>query len=156
MNKLALILFVMHLSACDRTRVYFTPGADCENHIIRAINHAKNIDIAVYAITNENIGRAIVAANARGANIRIITDRTQAGNISSLVPMFRSANIPVITNRGYKIEHNKFAIFDNRMVVTGSYNWTTNASLYNSENCMFTTKSVRDYAKRFEYLWNTY
>ena len=154
--KLVMVLFALAVSACDRTRVYFTPGPDCENNIIGAIGRAKTIDIAVYAITNENIGNAIIAAHNRGANIRIITDRVQAANGASLVPMFRASNIPVLTNRGYKIEHNKFAVFDGRSVVTGSYNWTRNASLHNSENCMFTTASVRDYAARFEYLWNIY
>ena len=35
-----------------------------------------------------------------------------------------------LTNKKHKIEHNKFAVFDDVHVVSGSYNWTTNASNY--------------------------
>lgn len=67
-----------------------------------------------------------------------------------------AAGIPVRTNRRHKIEHNKFAVFDNRHMVTGSYNWTTAATKYNSENCIFLTTPAQEYSKRFEYLWNIY
>ena len=135
---------------------YFSPGHDCENNIIEHISRSNQIDVAVYSITNRNITKALIAAHKRGAKIRIITDRTQAGGKYSLVDTLKKAGLTVRTHRGYKIEHNKFAIFDNTYVVTGSYNWTTGATKHNSENCIFLDQPTQTYQDRFEYLWKKY
>ena len=165
--------FVIILSACnlttcetktapqpkqsDNINVFFTPGTKCETNIIKNINKSNKIDIVVYSITNPAIVDSILAAHTRGASIRVITDRTQSKGKGSLVGKIRSAGIPVATNIKHKIEHNKFGIFDDRYVVTGSYNWTTNASYYNSENCVFFDQlEGMEYSKRFEYLWQLY
>lgn len=137
-------------------KIFFTPSTDCENNIIYQINRAQKIDIAVYSITNPAITDAIIAAHNRDADIRIITDRTQAKGKKSQIDTLRAAGIPVVTNKKHKIEHNKFAIFDNKYIVSGSYNWTTNASKHNSENCIFFDQPNREYSRRFEQLWNIY
>ena len=143
-------------SAPARIEAYFTPGTECEDRIIAELGRATTIDIAVYSITNPKIANAIIAAHQRGARVRIITDRTMAGHKSSMIDELVTAGIPVRVNRRHKIEHNKFAVFDNRRMVTSSYNWTTAATKYNSENCIFLTQPVQEYTKRFEVLWNAY
>ena len=144
------------ISQPSEIQVYFTPGTDCENEIIKRLNKSDKVDTAVYAITNPDITNAIIAAHDRGANIRIVTDKTQAKGKKSLVAKIKAAGIPVLTNKKHKIEHNKFAVFDGEYVVSGSYNWTTNASNYNSENCIFLDQLGRRYSERFEYLWQLY
>lgn len=136
--------------------VYFTPGTDCENRIIWEIERAQKIDIAVYSITNQKIANSIFAAHRRGARIRIITDRTMAGSRYSVVADLEAGGIPLRRHRGHRIEHNKFAVFDNARIVTGSYNWTRSATQYNSENCIFLNIFGPEYSQRFEYLWNLY
>ena len=165
--------YVVALSACNlatyetktakqliqsnNIKVFFTPSLECETNIIAHINKASKIDIAVYSITNPNIVDSILAAHKRGAQIRVITDRTQAKGKGSLVGQIRSSGIPVVTNIKHKIEHNKFAIFDGKYVETGSYNYTHNGSAYNSENCVFFEQPEgMEYSKRFEYLWQLY
>ena len=135
---------------------FFTPGPQCADNIIREINRAHTIDIAVYAITAPDIADAIVAAHGRGVRVRIVSDRTMAAHHASQIPRLRDAGIAVATNTQYKIEHNKFAVFDNRRVVTGSFNWTTNASDSNSENCVFFIQTHGEFNARFEYLWGVY
>ena len=143
-------------SAPAHIEAFFTPGTECEDRIIAELARAKTVDIAVYSITNPKIANAIIAAHRRGAKVRIVTDRTMAGHKSSMIDELVAAGIPVRTNRRHKIEHNKFAVFDNRRMVTGSYNWTTAATKYNSENCIFLIHPAQEYTKRFEYLWNAY
>ena len=140
----------------NEIKIFFTPSPDCENNIIERINQSNKIDVVVYSITNPNITNAIIAAYKRGADIRIITDRTQSKGKKSLVGTIKKAGIPVLTNKKHKIEHNKFAVFDDIGVVSGSYNWTTNASMYNSENCLFFNQPNKEYSHRFEQLWNIY
>lgn len=137
-------------------KIFFTPGTDCEKNIIAAINKADKMEIAIYSITNPVITNSIIFAHNRGAKIRIIADRIQAKSKGSLIAKIKSSGIPVLTNKKHKIEHNKFAIFDDIRIVSGSYNWTTNASKYNSENCVFFNQPNREYSKRFDYLWHIY
>ena len=141
---------------CGAVRVFFTPSTDCEKNVIAAINNAQKMEIAVYSITNPGITDAIIAAHNRGAAIRIVTDRQMAKGKGSSVEKIRNAGIPVLTNKKHKIEHNKFAVFDDVHVVSGSYNWTTNASKYNSENCIFFDQPEKEFTHRFEYLWDLY
>ena len=145
-----------HAMAPTDVAVYFTPGTECEDRIITELGRATTVDIVVYSITNPKIVEAIIAAHRRGATVRIITDRTMAGHKSSLIDELVAAGIPVRTNRRHKIEHNKFAIFDNQRIVTGSYNWTSAATKHNSENCIFLPHPAQKYSKRFEVLWRMY
>ena len=137
-------------------KVFFTPSTDCEKNIVKAIDGANKMDIAVYSITNPAITNSLIAAHNRGATIRIVTDRAQAKGKGSLISKIKAAGIPVLTNHKHKIEHNKFAVFDDKHIVSGSYNWTTNASKYNSENCIFFDQSEKEFTHRFEYLWDLY
>ncbi|MBQ7949974.1 MAG: hypothetical protein IJ276_03260, partial [Alphaproteobacteria bacterium] len=61
-----------------------------------------------------------------------------------------------LTNKKHKLQHNKFAIFDDVRIVSGSYNWTVNASKYNAENCMLFDQTNKEFSNQFEYLWNLY
>ena len=130
---------------------------DCENQIISYINDAKEtIDVAVYAINNDAIVDSLIRAYERGVKIRILTDRVQAGQKSSKVPVLEEIGIPLRRHRRYRIQHDKFAVFDGKRAVTGSYNWTNSATRKNAENCVFfvrRNKTVGEYQSRFNALW---
>ena len=51
--------------------------------------------------------------------------------------------------------HNKFAIIDNRILLTGSYNWTFSANHRNDENLMVIDdpEIIARYQNQFEKLW---
>ncbi|MDD4556807.1 MAG: phospholipase D-like domain-containing protein [Alphaproteobacteria bacterium] len=136
--------------------IFFTPGNECETEIIRKINQAQKIDIAVYAINNDNIVKALIEGYHQGKEIRIVTDRVQSKGKWSKVSELSQSGIALQTNRRHKIEHNKFAVFDEEEVVSGSFNWTNPASLKNSENCIFFTDPQKNFQSRFQYLWNFY
>ena len=144
------------LNLNSKIEIYFTPSLDCENNIIKRINNAQKIDIAVYSINNHNIYNALVNAKERGVQIRIISDKLQAKGKSSLIDELQDEGFDVRLNKKTKIEHNKFAIFDDKGVVTGSYNWTNPASKSNSENCVFFDQPNKEFSNRFKYLWNLY
>ena len=52
--------------------------------------------------------------------------------------------------------HNKVAIFDGMLMVTGSYNWTNNAERFNYENAIFITDPnvIKQYQKEFDRIWS--
>ncbi len=51
--------------------------------------------------------------------------------------------------------HNKYAIIDNKILVTGSFNWTWQAVKSNQENLIIVEKEdlVKKYKDSFEKLW---
>ena len=53
--------------------------------------------------------------------------------------------------------HNKFAIFDKRLLFTGSYNWTANAEHNNYENAVFISgpQTISQYQKEFDRIWDS-
>lgn len=157
LNLIFFILFTF--PAWGESNAYFTPSLECENNLIKRIDKAENtIDAAVYAINNKDIVKALIRADERGVKIRILTDRLQAGQRSSRVKELHDVGINIRVHSKNRIEHNKFAVFDFKEIITGSYNWTEPASKKNSENCIFINrnkKAVREYHDRFNYLWQT-
>ena len=51
--------------------------------------------------------------------------------------------------------HDKFALFDDKVLETGSFNWTANGKKYNHENVIFFTdpKLIKAFRQEFEKLW---
>lgn len=154
---ISIVLFGVCRLAMAEIEVTFTPSNECENSIIREIDHAQEkIDVAVYAINNGKIVDALKNAQRRGVKIRILTDKVQAGIKSSLVKKMYADGFNVRVNSKHKIQHNKFAIFDDKVIFTGSFNWTNSASEKNSENCLFAINepdAIKHYQKQFAKLW---
>ena len=136
--------------------VYFTPSRECEARIIELLDKATiGADMAVYAINNDRIVESLKKAHQRGLHIRILTDRTQAAGRSSKVGELRTAGLDVRLHSHNRIMHNKYALFDGKVVMTGSYNWTNPASDKNAENCLFmdTPDTIAGYSANFHTLW---
>jgi phosphatidylserine/phosphatidylglycerophosphate/cardiolipin synthase-like enzyme len=54
--------------------------------------------------------------------------------------------------------HHKFAVLDNSVVITGSFNWTMQAVKFNQENILFYENKViaSQFTKEFDRLWNDF
>jgi phosphatidylserine/phosphatidylglycerophosphate/cardiolipin synthase-like enzyme len=139
---------------------YFSDQDRIADRIIAAINRTRDsLDIAVYSITQPDIAAAIEQAHARGVRIRVVSDEQQSGGYHSEVDFLRSHGIAVRLSGGFRGQrsymHNKFAVFDDRVIETGSFNWTTSASSYNFENAIFieNPEVAARYEKEFQHLW---
>jgi len=135
--------------------VYFSPGNGIMGRIVKEINNSgKSIDIAMYSFTKREIAQALVKAKKRGVNIRIVLDKQRSSNKYNKYRYFMNNGItPKLIDRTM---HNKFAIIDGKLVITGSYNWTANAERNNYENILFirnSPKLVKAYLNEFEGLW---
>jgi phosphatidylserine/phosphatidylglycerophosphate/cardiolipin synthase-like enzyme len=145
------LYFIYNANVKD-DEVYFTPSMDCKIKIIQAINSSKHtLNIAVYSITNKEIVEAIILANNRGVRVTVLTDFVQSRGRASKVDFLKNSGIEVLIIKG-KTMHNKFSIFDNKVIQTGSYNYTNNANKRNYENCFFTKKKniIFEFKKEFD------
>ncbi len=125
------------------------PDRDCNNAVCRefvnCIESAQHtIDMAMYGWTNvPKVNAALESAQKRGVKIRIIYDKATNGqnhypetdDFVSKYPERRSDEIPGQTKLTNMIMHNKFAVFDDSRVFTGSMNFSaTGFSGFNHNN----------------------
>jgi len=152
------LLFILSLNALAKVEVYFSLYDDPESIIIKNIDNAKEfINIAMYAFTDREIAQAIIRAKDRGVDIKIYLDRSQVNAKYSKSRYFVNNGIEDIriSSNNY-IMHNKFAVIDNKVVITGSYNWTASAGERNDENLLVIDDKdvIEKYQNQFNNLWN--
>jgi len=138
---------------------YFTPGDDCPAKIRGLLARARNsVDICVFTITDDRVSNAIIDAHERRLKVRVISDDDKSGDRGSDIQRLESAGIEVRIDHTDDHMHHKFAIFDHRLLLTGSYNWTRSAANRNKENFLVTgePRFVLDFARQFERLWEEF
>lgn len=137
------------------TKVYFSPEDRCDEVIIEYIKQAKNtVDIAIFSLTRDEIAETIIETHKRGVKIRVIIDKQQAGLKNADDEKLEDAGIPLIRDTHSGFMHNKFAVIDKKIVLTGSYNWTDNATFRNDENLVVLDDVGKIYSDKFEQLWS--
>jgi len=143
------------LSAAD---TYFSPGGGVRQHLLQAIREARQqIDVAVYQFTAIELADALVAAKRRGVQVRLLTDQDKARPDATALRILRAAGVPIraLGVPEQSLMHHKFAVFDDRLVATGSYNWTVTAERANYENLVLLDEPavVSRFKREFEKLW---
>jgi len=118
---------------------YFAPTDDAATHAMLAlINGAvTNIDVAIFFLTDDAIGDALVAAKGRGVQVRVILDATGAPSVGSEMDKLCSAGIPLKVENWPGKEHSKWGVADGKAVVLGSQNWTAAGNSNNDENTLY-------------------
>ena len=135
----AVLVILQSTPALAEPEVYFSPGGGIRDRLLRAINHTKaTIDLAIFDFTSGELAGALLVAKDRGVAIRVVADERQAQGKHSEIPLLLQKGIKVrlLRDQGRGIMHHKFAIFDGRLLVTGSYNWTDSAERSNYENTL--------------------
>lgn len=160
LSSLVVALLILQAApALAEPEAYFSPNGGIRDRLLRAINHTKaTIDLAIFDFTSGELAGALLAAKERRVTIRIVADARQAKGKHSEIPFLLEKGVKVRLARGNGrgIMHHKFAIFDGRLLVTGSYNWTDSAERFNHENALVLDDSeiIRRYQARFEHLFN--
>jgi phosphatidylserine/phosphatidylglycerophosphate/cardiolipin synthase-like enzyme len=144
-------------AAVEAAEAWFSPAHDCARRIGQLFGQAtRGVEVAVFTITDDRIADAILDAHRRGVAVRILTDNEKAFDLGSDIERLRSAGVAVRVDESPFHLHHKFAIFDGRRLLTGSYNWTRGAARDNQENFLITPDPhlIEAYARAFEDLWN--
>lgn len=134
----------------------FEPHQDCGARLVSLLDRSRSdVQICVFTITDNSVSGAILGAHKRGVKVRIITDPDKALDRGSDVARLQDAGIPVRVDHASDHMHHKFALFDGKIVVTGSYNWTRGAAERNLENIVISDDSrfVGPFRDEFERLW---
>lgn len=141
------------------TEVWFSPGSECRAAVISHLqNCRKRMDLCVFTIADDDISAAILAAHRRGVSIRVISDNDKRHDSGSDIDRLAGSGIALALDDTDAHMHHKFAIFDGRWLLNGSFNWTRSASQVNEENLVATNdpQQLRQFSAQFEALWERF
>ncbi len=123
------------------SEVYFTPD-EIKEKILSEIDACReSIDIATRNITSVDIVNALAKAKERGVEIRIVIDRKRFLS-KGILSQYCGENgfaVKILIQKG--IMNNNYAIFDSKLLATGSYLWHEKTSRFNCENVIFMDKT---------------
>jgi phosphatidylserine/phosphatidylglycerophosphate/cardiolipin synthase-like enzyme len=133
-----------------------------EGRLIDKINAAESsIHIASFEFDLTPVAEALIAAKQRGVDVRWVTD-DEDGLGADEEPghgqfaMLEAAGIEVRSDSRSALMHNKFWIFDNQLVWTGSTNITENGIFKQNNNTIVIQSAALAtiYEREFQEMWD--
>lgn len=168
MRKLMLSLAIVVMMAggavaqtCS-VRTYF--GSPIESGtikaaIIQAIDGARtSLDIALHSFTDDQLGDVVARAARRGVRVRVILSAGQDKVLGGEYEKLTSADIEVVVVGARALFNHRFAVIDERIVITGSYDWSdySNESRYDDLlyiSCPAGSTTAQQFTAEFVRLW---
>ena len=137
--------------------VHFFPNPENEIYVLKMLSTCKqSMDIAIFTMTNWKIAKVIENLFLKGIKLRIIADDECCKMWGSNIYQLAALGIPVKTDDSVRYHmHHKFAVIDESVVITGSFNWTSQAVEHNQENVLFIENKAlaKAYSDEFQRLW---
>jgi len=116
-------------------RAHFSPKGGCQQAIVEEINKARReILVQAYSFTADPITYGLVEAKKRGINVEVLLDRSNEAERYSDLKILLDKGLDPLIDAEHAIAHNKIIIIDQRILITGSYNFTNQAEGENAEN----------------------
>ena len=121
---------------------------------MRAVHEArKQILVEAYSFTSEPIAVALIEAEKRGVDVEVILDKSQEQARGTEADLISENGIPTYIDSAYRIAHDKVMIIDGSRVITGSFNFTKSAEVYNAENLLVISNDP-PLADQYKQSWN--
>ena len=131
--------------------------SNIENKIVVNLQNTKvNVKIAVAWFTNPTLFHIIENLNNKNIEIELVLSNEKLNFTNEKINFQKliDKNVLIKVSEHPNLMHNKFCIIDNRILITGSYNWTLKAEKSNYENIIISTdeKLVDDFLNYFDFL----
>ena len=157
------ILFVLGLTAtaCSddlptaEAEVYFSRTDGCAARVRGlAVEAESSIWAAVYSFTDDDIAKELVAAVGRGVEVWVVVEKSQRDG--SVIGTLERGGVEIKVDGNGKAMHHKFAVIDQKVVATGSFNWTINGEHHNDENLvvLHSEELARSFGEEFLRVWD--
>jgi hypothetical protein len=104
----------------------------------------ERILIAVAWFTNQNISKTLIALKNIEIDIVLDDNKINSNSIAvrDLIANGTSISFVKDLQKNYYQMHNKFCVIDNKMVLTGSYNWSYNANTNDENLALISNKEI--------------
>lgn len=148
--------------AADWIEVYFTAprprghppsgsSGRLDERLVAAIDSTRRtLDVAIYDLELENVTEALLRAQKRGVQVRLVTDSDNTA--ATAIQKLRAGGVSVVDDGRGAIMHHKFVVFDGEAVWTGSWNFTPRDTFqHNNHAVLIRAPAVAaNYAAEFE------
>lgn len=131
---------------------YFGPKENLSEQLIKLINLSeKNIYGAFYNLELIKVASALIDAKNRGVKVYLVMDKGRINSPGSQYALLKKHISIKVTRQPRGLMHNKFCVFDNKVIWTGSYNPTYNGTYYNNNNIVVINSKVlaKDFINEF-------
>jgi len=135
--------------------------------LIRYLESAQvSIDLCLFVVNSHQLTDAVLGnfdkKNKGRFRVRLVVDEGSVVSAGSAVTKFRSKGAfvrsPGISKKDGYLMHHKFAIIDDRILITGSFNWTMQAIMGNKENLIISNdqRLVQPFIQEFNKIWDEF
>lgn len=126
---------------------------DIQNQILKELEATKvSVLVAMAWFTNDVLAQKLIQLHDNDIDVKVALyddgiNKRHGVNLAG-IPLYK-----IKAQRG-GIMHNKFCVIDNQVVITGSYNWSSNAEFKNDENISIIKDNniASDYSVQFKRL----
>ncbi len=136
--------------------IYFSPQDKSAKRIVQLINNSqKYIYMPIFLITHKDISNALILANKKGIDVKIIMDSNSTFTRNTKHEFLRKNNIALKCENYAGKLHSKSIIIDDKYVIMGSMNFSNSGENKNDENMLIINnpKFAKEFRQVFEYLW---
>jgi len=129
----------------------------CMSILIDMISRAnESIHVMIYGFTLDALADALIRAAERGVDVKVLIEAESAGWKGSEHEKLIAHAVDVKLDSNPDLMHHKVIIIDERIVITGSYNWTWSAEKNNDENILVVEDPgvAAIYEREFQRLWS--
>ncbi len=131
--------------------------SEIERKLISTLSTAKkSISIAVAWFTNPNLFATVLKKREEGIIVHLMLSDDVSNFSSHHVDFQKMINKGVVVRftKSPRFMHNKFCLIDDRIVISGSYNWTLKAEKLNFENVIISEdpKLIEQFQEYFDHL----
>ena len=121
----------------NQNHVYFFPkqADEAKDKIVELIANSKDtIKISMYNFSYKKFAKELVETSKKGVKIQVILDEKKVEEDDEIYKYVKKNDIEIIISK--KKLHTKIAIFDNKIALIGSLNWTKESFEENYESLL--------------------
>jgi phosphatidylserine/phosphatidylglycerophosphate/cardiolipin synthase-like enzyme len=138
-------------------QIYFSPEDKVLDHMIPVVSSAQSkIRFMAFSFTDFPLAKAMIDRAAAGVDTAGIYEKTGSETEGSEMKTFYCAKVPVRQDGNPRFLHDKVIVIDNHIVITGSFNFSSNATDNNDENVIIidSPEIASLYMQEFDRLWS--
>lgn len=137
--------------------VFTSEDPALENAIVPIVRGAQSsIRFLAFSFTDYPLAKAMLDRAGTGVDVAGVYEKVGSDTAAAELKTLYCGHVPVRRDGNSAFMHNKFIVVDERTVITGSLNYSTNAEESNDENVIIIDN--RDiaglYRQDFERVWN--
>jgi phosphatidylserine/phosphatidylglycerophosphate/cardiolipin synthase-like enzyme len=136
-----------------RVRTAFAPDYDVARYIVNELRQAeKSIYFMAFSFTHDGIGTVMKKRFQDGLDVRGVFESRGANSPHAEYASMKTLGMAVIKDTNKWTMHHKVIIIDGKTVITGSFNFSNNASRINDENVLI-LQGNKDIATLYTQEW---